>query len=378
MELWNQYWPLIAILGHLTSRVEMMRRTTLLTLFVCGACVDSDARDANRGVVVKTSTSVIDDSAEAKVTVPTWAGHVDTLRLSESGAHMIVSPIRVVQDGHDILVVDPKESRLAAFDSMGNLRWELARKGKGPGELELPISVAPTSEGYWIADIFNGLFLVDKNSREEIRRLRPGSNALQGILAIDDSTLVLVGRGGPQGKQETWIHAINTHDGKSRWNAIPVAPLTDPASRSLTFASISRWRDRLLLTISLVDTIYMVGLDGAVLARRAAHIVDRSSVAHLGRERPSPRALADVVRLTGAYLLDDSTMVASFQRGSARAPRYGMALLREGGASATSTRTFPGPLIVGNSEGVLYGAFADPERPNVLVRFEGMFQRGTP
>jgi hypothetical protein len=353
------------------SRPETMSRraprsipsvATLSALVVlCASC----AREKKESITKDTRVSVGSDSVLA---VPRWFSRADTLALQETQAHVIVSPIFATLQGEELVVVDPKERRIATFSTDGRLLWEHAQRGRGPGELELPLAAAKTSEGIWIADVFNGVFLLDPNSHAELRRLTNGSNALQGLIAINDTTLLVIGRGPVVSATATWLHAIDARTGRSRWNALEIAEESLPkgAARTFGYAAAHKLGDRLTVSFSLVDTVYQFDLNGGMLGKHHAPLINIRPLERRSREKPSVASLATLVRIVGAHEFGDSTIVVALQQGSGREPRYHMAFIDTRGRSkALLVRDTP--MLVGATGHSLMAAFGIPDRPNVLI-----------
>jgi outer membrane protein assembly factor BamB len=246
--------------------------------------------------------------------------------------------------------------------------WDHASRGSGPGELELPIAAEITSEGIWVADIFNGVFLLDRKSKREIRRLRNGSNAIQGLSALNDSTLILVGRGPVEKGRSSWIHALDARTGKTLWNALSITESALPprSVRAFGFASAHNSGGNVVASFSLVDTVYIFDDKGRERVKVHAPLVDITGLSQIGSERPVRKVMDKVVRIIGAFSVGDSVVVVSTQRGSARNPQYGMARIYKS-EPLRFEHVQNTPLMIGQTAGQLIGAFVDPIRPNRLV-----------
>ncbi|MCO4098958.1 MAG: hypothetical protein HEQ38_06055 [Gemmatimonas sp.] len=300
--------------------------------------------------------------------VPSWFRRVDTIVLQEGQSRVVVSPIvaRLYQD--TLLLVDVKERRISLHRKTGEVIWDHASRGSGPGELELPIAAEITSEGVWVADIFNGVFLLDRKSKREIRRLRNGSNAIQGLSALNDSTLLLVGRGPVEKGRSSWIHALDARTGKTLWNALSITESALPprSVRAFGFASAHNSGGNVVASFSLVDTVYIFDDKGRERVKVHAPLVDITGLSQIGSERPDRKVMDKVVRIIGAFSVGDSVVVVSTQRGSARNPQYGMARIYKS-EPLRFEHVQNTPLMIGQTAGQLIGAFVDPIRPNRLV-----------
>jgi hypothetical protein len=67
-------------------------------------------------------------------------------------AGLFARPAGVYWDGGRLFVVDSEEAVIAVFDRAGRPLARWGRKGKGPGELEMPVMVAPAGELTFAAD----------------------------------------------------------------------------------------------------------------------------------------------------------------------------------------------------------------------------------
>jgi hypothetical protein len=343
------------------ARYRLSAATVGILAILSSACV----REATVATINDTRVSTGSDSV---LTIAQWFTRADTIVLQETQAHVIVSPIFATMQDEELVVVDAKERRIATFSADGKLLWEHAQRGRGPGELELPVAAAKTSEGMWIADIFNGVFLLDPKDHHELRRVRIGSNALQGLIAINDTTLLVIGRGPVVSAKTTWLHAIDARTGRSRWNGLEIAErqLPEGAAHTFGYATAHKMGNRLTVSFSLVDTVYQLDLGGGVLRKYHAPLINLRPLERVNREKPSSASLASLVRIVGAYEFGDSTIVVALQQGSGRAPRYDMAFIDTRGRSeALLVRNTP--LLVGATDHSLIGAFSSPDLPNVLI-----------
>lgn len=348
-------------LNRSASRYNLSFATISMLAMLGVSCT----REDTVSVTKDTRVSLGSDSV---LSIPHWFSRADTIVLQETQAHVIVSPIFATLQGEELVVVDAKERRIATFSADGKLLWEHAQRGRGPGEIELPVAAAKTSEGIWIADIFNGVFLLDPKDHHERRRVRNGSNALQGLIAINDTTLLIIGRGPVVSAKATWLHAIDARTGRSRWNALEIAErqLPEGAARTFGYATAHKMGDRLTVSFSLIDTVYQFDLGGGVIRKYHAPLVNLRSLERRSREKPSSALLASLVRIVGAYEFGDSTIVVALQQGSSRGPRYDMAFIDTRGRSkALLVRNTA--MLVGATDSSLLGAFSNPDRPNVLI-----------
>jgi len=67
-------------------------------------------------------------------------------------AGLFARPAGVFWDGARLFVVDSEEAEIAVFDAAGRPLARWGRKGRGPGELEMPVMVAPSGDLTFVAD----------------------------------------------------------------------------------------------------------------------------------------------------------------------------------------------------------------------------------
>ena len=315
-------------------------------------------------VPVASSVSVNDSPRS----VPTIFSRQDSILLQETGQHVVVGPIQAFDQDSNLVIVDPKERRIAAYARSGRLVWEYARRGRGPGELELPVAAALTAEGLWIADVFNGVFLVDRSTGKELRKLPVGSNATQGLLALSDTSLLLVGRRAAVDGRTSQLHAIDARTGQSLWNALEVTEelLPSGSAKSFGFTAARVSRGRVTATYSLLDTVYQFDLNGRVVLRQSLPITRVEPLVDGTGRKPSVEQVRNLVRVVGAYELNDSTLAVASQRGSAREAVYGIAIIHRG-ADGIVQQSVNTPLLIGYAGSEIIASYVNPMRPNLLL-----------
>jgi hypothetical protein len=67
-------------------------------------------------------------------------------------AGLFARPAGVFWDGVRLFVVDSEEAEIAVFDAAGRPLGRWGRKGRGPGELEMPVMAAPSGDLTFVAD----------------------------------------------------------------------------------------------------------------------------------------------------------------------------------------------------------------------------------
>ena len=104
------------------------------------------------------STTVADSAGVAIVTnvgtpaLLPWT--LDTVRVfggDDSGPatfHLVLQSLLDVDAQGRIFVLEPFESRVTVFDSVGRALSTMGRRGEGPGELEWPVSVSAADDGH--------------------------------------------------------------------------------------------------------------------------------------------------------------------------------------------------------------------------------------
>ena len=246
--------------------------------------------------------------------------------LQEGLENLVVTPLFHLHSDTTILVADPKAVRVAQYDNVGAIVWEYNVRGDSAGSMQVPIALAKTTEGYWIGDAVNGLFLIDSASHRFVRRLPTVERVLQDVVAINDSVLVLagpvdaVGRNGP-----SWVRALYTRSGEEIWRAMrPRSSLPSVALQSFSRVVLSTYQTSIIAVHSLLDTLYV--FDVALGQMKGAHPLGLSptfpaSLAN-AKQRPDEAAVADLVRLWVGALSTDTTYVIGLGRGSGTNVRY--------------------------------------------------------
>ena len=349
-----------------SASFKIRTRLVFVTFFMSG-CSDGNVAREQRS----TSTSGSRSDTAVGARVPQSFTIRDSLLLRESGDRVVIAPFVSIYDDTTIFVADPKSRVVGRYSRDGHLLWARSTRGRGPGELELPIALAPSNDGVWVLDIFNGLMLLNGDESGEVRRLRNGSNALQGLQMLDDSTLLVAGRGREIDGASPWLQAVDARSGQTRWSTLTISPSATlrPWYSSFGYAAISRNATSIVATFSLADTIYEFGLDGTLRERYVDSFVDTAALGKLQNRKPQPAEISQLVRLVGAFRIDDSTMAIQMQRGSARSPDYSIAMYNTRERKLRSVHHHT-PMIGAVHNGLLYLLYSDSDRPNFILVVE--------
>ena len=195
---------------------------------------------------------------------------VRQIALAESDSVINVQPRVSLDDSGAFIVADSRESRVRIYESTGELRRQLGRRGTAPGELQFPVHARRTKSGdLLVTDFARGLLVLDEETGAELYHARPSLRPTYQAAELSDSVWVLAGLGDPIDGRATLLHLWDP-----RRNAItrsffpmPGNDATRAAASSYGSVSIDIDQDGILAVFAMSDTAYRFDFEGNVVQR---------------------------------------------------------------------------------------------------------------
>lgn len=133
-------------------------------------------------------------------------------------AGLFARPAGIFWDGARLFVVDSEEAEIAVFDKDGRPLARWGGKGRGPGELEMPVMVAPSGDLIYAADSI-GRRIAAFDRRGAPAKGFPLSYAPRSVLALSGGRLLTAHV--PSGREGV-ENLLRCHDSEGRllWEAI--------------------------------------------------------------------------------------------------------------------------------------------------------------
>jgi|GEM_PF-6697178 len=281
---------------------------------------------------------------------------VRTIELDESNGRIVIVPLVHLAADTSILLADPKEVRVAHFGKDGALLWDYFQRGDLNGEMRLPVALGRSSEGYWVADAQNGLFLVDATSKRFKRRLDLPQQIVHDFIFLDDSIMVISGpvQERPNSAQH-WILAINSRTGIEQWRAM--APTIDIPLRAISSYSrvtLSPHVQSIVAIHSLLDTAFVFdGSNGSLQSAvpvGAALAIPRGISE--GTSRLDEAQLDELVRLSAGALIDEHEIRVDVALGTGTRTRF-VSLMVPRVRTGSNVQFESSGVLVGSRDGIL-------------------------
>ncbi|WP_373063304.1 hypothetical protein [Gemmatimonas sp.] len=295
--------------------------------------------------------------------------HTEKIQLEETRATLIVEPFVHLSNDTTILLADPRAVRVAHFQRTGKLVWEFAQRGDSAGLLRVPIALAKTQEGYWVADAMNGLMLFDSAAARFVRKLSLPNVAVQDMVALNDTTLLI---GGPtealSQPKPSWLRAIDTRSGIERWSA-PSPTLVMPKNvvNSYSRTRIAMYHERIVASNSVIDTLFLLDAKSGLLLK--SHFMNLQlhvpSVLRKATSRLRSEQLGELTRVSTVALIDENHFLAEVARGSGQAVRY-TPMIGDLRASTPRVISASKDVILGARDGVFITQVIDAIQRNHL------------
>jgi hypothetical protein len=293
--------------------------------------------------------------------------HAKSVELQEAPASLIVEPLLHLAEDTSVLLADPKAVRIAHFRSSGALAWAYSKRGDSAGLLRMPISLAKTKDGYWVADAMNGLMLFDSASIHFVRALPLPEVSLHDMIAYDDTTLIVAGPSETRAAAKvSWLRALDSRSGVERWRAVsPIVQHSSKVINSYSRVRISTHHGIIAATSSVLDTIFLIdGRSGLLLKAHSMNLALRiPRVLSKAKTRVSAAELRDLTRVSIAVMLDQNHYMADIATGAGQQIRLARSIgdLRTAppGQSFATTQ-----VILGARDGVLVAQSVDANQRN--------------
>ncbi len=184
----------------------------------------------------------------------------------------------------------------------------------------MPIALAKTKEGYWVADAMNGLMLFDSASSRFTRAVPLPHVALQDMIALNDTTLIVAGPNEALiDSKVSWLRAIDSRTGGERWRAMsPRVRLPQRIVNSYSRVRIATHLGTIVATNSVIDTLFLIDWRSGTLIK--AHPMNlRLSVPRAlakATSRLRSEELRDLTRVSTVAMIDENRFVADVATGS--------------------------------------------------------------
>ncbi len=172
--------------------------------------------------------------------------------------------LQIDRDG-SFLIADESEHRVRRYREDGSLVWQVGRRGRGPGEFEVPVALFRDADESFVAVERNGRvqFWSDTALPELLRGFTPGLQAISGAWPLGDGSMLVAGSepGNPAGPRLHLRHP-NAPDGPSFFR-----PLDHAANPEV--AVVAGWTHAstngsvLAVTFAAIDSIFFFDHAGA-------------------------------------------------------------------------------------------------------------------
>lgn len=291
------------------------------------------------------------------------------LRLEENQAVINVSP-RVKPDaGGGFLVSDGLEQQLRLYAPDGRLRRRFGRRGSGPGEFQHLSAAVRLHDGTILAGDINGrLTRFDSTGTHVLRTSPSGLGPIYDMLALNDTTVVIVGRKGGQ-MQSPLVHEWNpsTERVSRSYFPAPQGPPGFSAAYAFTgFATAATRGDTVAVVFALQDTVHLFVRGREIGALPVPFRGFRRLVEPLSPDAPPDRFqawLESFSAANGLYWLQDGSFLVQYvdQKGSDRL--FSLLHMRRNGEPVWESPGSPRLLTI-SPEGSLVFVKRGAEAPN--------------
>lgn len=296
-------------------------------------------------------------------------GVVRRISLEESQDVINVMPVVHIEPDGDLLLADAREAQLRWYSSTGELRAAFGRKGQGPGEFQVPVSLRRLADGrFYVGDaIGGGLSVINEGLTEYVDGARLPLLPLYGVVPIDSSRLLLLGREQGEIHRPRLLHewSLSSRRIERSFFEVPTADSLAATSLSLGFAAAAINGDTVAAVFSVSDTVYLFRLDNGSAAQRIERIpipfsrfsVSPPPAAALANERARNDWLQTITMIAGLHWLDDGSFVVQWTTKRPSDEEFGLLRMTRSGSKVFEVRGAPRLFAVAGHHFYL----ADPE-----------------
>ncbi len=243
----------------------------------------------------------------------------------EESQHVInVMPVVHIEPDGDLLLADAREAQLRWYSPTGALRATFGRKGQGPGEFQMPVSLRRLADGRFSAGdaMGGGISLINEDLTEYVDGARIPLMPLYGVVPIDSLRLLLLGREQGELRRPRLLHewSLSSRRIERSFFEVPTADALAATALSLGFAAAAVKGDTVAAVFSVSDTVFLFRLEEG----SAAEIVERIPIpfSRFSVSPPTARALANerarndwlqtITMIGGLHWLEDGSFVVQW------------------------------------------------------------------
>lgn len=273
-------------------------------------------------------------STHALEQVVRWTG---TLELEESREVLNVAPMVTVLGDGGFLVADMREAQVRVYGRDGKLRERFGRRGRGPGELEAPISAVELPSGdVAVAEVSGLVSVFEKSERRPLASFRAPALPLYGAQPFGDGRLLVAGRGTAGGTRRDLLHLWEP--GTERVRSFFPSPVADDeqggAGAYGGFAMAARRGGEIAAAFSFTDTVFVFDAQGRRLRSLPIPFADfrLPRTDRRARTIPEARALLDAATpIRDLWWLADGRFLVQTSRFREGEERFGLLAMDAGG-----------------------------------------------
>lgn len=304
----------------------------------------------------------------------------DTLALEERKTAVVVFPL-VHASGTTLAVADAKEHQARVYDTQGNLRRAVGRRGGGPSEFSTPPTAAfVLPSGELVAGEFNGTIQrFAANADTATYRHRVPLLPLYTVTVLNDSELVAAGPrsvGDRAAPQTMLLHVLDRQSFAVRRSFFPLNVLKEFrfAANSLGNVSLFVKSDTITAVFAMFDSVFVFTASGQRLS------ATQLGLKHFRRvQRPQPPGtsiaarhawLKEISLMNSIYPLSNGGWLIQYAASNGPQPLWALAIVEPNGVVAFEEINTPRLLAAttDSMHSILYFQNPRHEEPNQWYR----------
>ncbi len=296
----------------------------------------------------------------------------------EESQHVInVMPVVHIEPDGDLLLADAREAQVRWYSATGALRAAFGRKGQGPGEFQMPVTLRRLADGrFYVGDAMGGgISFINERLTEYVDGARLPLMPLYGAVPIDSLRLLLLGREQGMLHRPRLLHewSLSSRRVERSFFEVPTADALSATALSLGFAAAAVKGDTVAAVFSVSDTVFLFRLDKGSpieIAERIPIPFSQFSVSP-----PTPEALANersrndwlqtITMIAGLHWLEDGSFVVQWTIKRSADEEFGLLRMRRSGSKVFEIRD--GPRLFAVAGNHFYLADPDSEVPSKWI-----------